>query len=112
MKLGFLFRGDTFKLLSDGAIYQAGSTDAEGYVSCINLMTNEEKKIYVDEDVEFAKQHIELFFKMRLKQYAKSSIEYAKAVVSNKVDAPLEVVTACQKFLDAMDEEDSNEKSN
>ena len=52
MKLGFLFRGDTFKLLSDGAIYQAGSTDAEGYVSCTNLMTNEEKKIYVDEDVE------------------------------------------------------------
>lgn len=108
MKLGFLFRGDIFKCLKDGEVYQAGSTDAEGYVSCTNIKTNEEKKLYVDEDVEFAKQHIELFFKMRLKQYAKNSIEYAKAVVSNKVDAPLEVVIACQKFLDAMDEEDIN----
>lgn len=56
MKLGFLFRGDTFKLLSDGAIYQAGSTDAEGYVSCTNIKTNEEKKIYVDEDVEVVEE--------------------------------------------------------
>lgn len=84
MKLGFLFRGDTFKLLSDGAIYQAGSTDAEGYVNCTNIKTNEEKKIYVDEDVESSGETTVRVFKEyreETKNEVYSSIQYRKGTI-------------------------------
>ena len=52
MKLGFLFRGDTFRWLYDGEVYKAGKADEYGYVHCTNQRTHKVCSIDVDADVE------------------------------------------------------------